>query len=299
MVVNIKTSAAEIKLASGEIAAGNLNLSSRTESQAQSLERTSNAMSRLTTTAADNANSAQQANTLAHSASDIAAEGGRVMSAVIDTMSKIDASSKKIVDIIGVIDGIAFQTNILALNAAVEAARAGEQGRGFAVVATEVRSLAQGCAVAAKEIKVLIGDSVNAISAGSGLVNKAGESMGEIVESVQSLADIMGKITGASQEQKTGFDDVARSIGEMDEMTQQNSALVEQAAAAAESLHAQVSNLVAAVDAFRLASTDSRAEGQQWMPARGAHPRLPSHQGLDVHTSSEPRATPLPSAGEW
>jgi methyl-accepting chemotaxis protein len=239
-------------VASAEIAAGNADLSSRTESQASSLEQTASSMEELTSTVKQNAENARQANQLVVSASDFAVKGGRVVGQVVDTMSSIKDSSKKIVDIIGVIDGIAFQTNILALNAAVEAARAGEQGRGFAVVAAEVRNLAQRSAGAAKEIKALIGDSVEKVDGGSKLVDEAGKTMTEIVSSVKRVADIMGEITAASQEQSSGIEEVNRAIGQMDEMTQQNAALVEQAAAAAESLQNQALQLAQAVSVFQL-----------------------------------------------
>ncbi|HTD07083.1 methyl-accepting chemotaxis protein, partial [Undibacterium sp.] len=221
-----------ITVAAQEIAAGNADLSSRTESQASSLEETASSMEELTSTVKQNADNARQANQLVVSASSVAVKGGAVVSQVVNTMGSIKDSSRKIVDIIGVIDGIAFQTNILALNAAVEAARAGEQGRGFAVVASEVRNLAQRSAGAAKEIKTLIGDSVDKVDQGSKLVDEAGKTMDEIVTSVQHVADIMSEITAASQEQSSGIEQVNLAITQMDEMTQQNAALVEQAAAA-------------------------------------------------------------------
>ncbi len=241
-----------IGMASAEIATGNADLSSRTESQASSLEETASSMEELTSTVRQNAENARQANQLVVSASDFAVKGGQVVGQVVDTMGSIKESSKKIVDIIGVIDGIAFQTNILALNAAVEAARAGEQGRGFAVVAAEVRNLAQRSAGAAKEIKGLIGDSVEKVDAGSKLVDEAGKTMSEIVSSVKHVADIMNEITAASQEQSSGIEEVNRAIGQMDEMTQQNAALVEQAAAAAESMQEQAVQLAQAVSVFKL-----------------------------------------------
>jgi methyl-accepting chemotaxis protein len=209
-------------------------------------------MEELTSIVKQNADNARQANQLAVSASEVALKGGAVVAQVVDTMGSIHTSSKKIVDIIGVIDGIAFQTNILALNAAVEAARAGEQGRGFAVVATEVRSLAQRSAAAAKEIKTLIDDSVANVDAGSTLVEQAGSTMAQIVDSVKRVTDIMGEITAASQEQTDGIEQVNRAITEMDGVTQQNAALVEQAAAAAESMHEQASGLVQVVSVFNL-----------------------------------------------
>jgi methyl-accepting chemotaxis protein len=241
-----------IATASSQIAAGNLDLSSRTEQQASALEETASSMEELTSTVKQNADNARQANQLAVSASAVAVKGGNVVSQVVDTMASINESSKRIVDIIGVIDGIAFQTNILALNAAVEAARAGEQGRGFAVVASEVRNLAQRSAAAAKEIKTLIGDSVNKVDTGTKLVDQAGATMDEIVESVRRVTDIMGEITAASQEQSSGIEQVNQAISQMDQATQQNAALVEEAAAAAGSLQDQASKLAQVVSVFRL-----------------------------------------------
>jgi len=251
-VNEIKQSAAIIAVASQEIATGNADLSNRTESQASSLEETASSMEQLTSTVKQNAENAHQANQLVMSASDYAVKGGKVVGDVVDTMGSIKESSRKIVDIIGVIDGIAFQTNILALNAAVEAARAGEQGRGFAVVASEVRSLAQRSASAAKEIKILIGDSVSKVDAGGKLVDEAGVTMSEIVTSVKHVADIMGEITAASKEQSAGIAEVNNAISQIDEITQQNAALVEQAAAAAESLQEQADLLARAVGVFKI-----------------------------------------------
>ena len=241
-----------IGTASREIAAGNLDLSSRTEMQASSLEKTASAMEELTATVKQNADNAREANLLAATASDVARKGGDVVAQVVDTMGSINTSANKIVDIIGVIDGIAFQTNILALNAAVEAARAGEQGRGFAVVAAEVRNLAQRSAAAAKEIKTLIGDSVEKVERGSKLVGQAGVTMDEVVASVKRVTDIMSEISNASQEQSRGIEQVNMSIIEMDSMTQQNAALVEEAAAAAQSLQDQASELGRVVSIFKL-----------------------------------------------
>jgi methyl-accepting chemotaxis protein len=257
-VGQVRLSTDTITVASREIAAGNADLSSRTEAQASSLEETASSMEELTATVRQNANNANQANQLVLNASTVAVRGGEVVRQVVDTMGSIKSSSGKIVDIIGVIDSIAFQTNILALNAAVEAARAGEQGRGFAVVASEVRSLAQRSAGAAKEIKALIGDSVDKVDLGSKLVDGAGRTMDEIVSSVKRVADIMSEIASASQEQSAGIEEVNRAIGQMDEITQQNSALVEQASAAAESMQDQAESLAAAVSIFRLADTAVR-----------------------------------------
>jgi methyl-accepting chemotaxis protein len=251
-VNNIKQGTETISVASREIASGNADLSARTESQASSLEETASSMEELTSTVKQNAENARQANQLVVSASDYAVKGGRVVGQVVDTMGSIKDSSRKIVDIIGVIDGIAFQTNILALNAAVEAARAGEQGRGFAVVAAEVRNLAQRSAGAAKEIKELISDSVEKVDAGGKLVDEAGKTMEEIVTSVKHVADIMSEITAASQEQSSGIEQVNHAIAQMDEMTQQNAALVEQAAAAAQSMQDQSVKLGQAVAVFKL-----------------------------------------------
>lgn len=238
--------------ASGEIASGNMDLSSRTEQQAGSLEETASAMEELTSTVKQNADNARQANQLAMSASEVAIQGGGVVAQVVDTMGDINDASKKIVEIISVIDGIAFQTNILALNAAVEAARAGEQGRGFAVVASEVRSLAQRSASAAREIKELISDSVQKVDSGSRLVEQAGQTMTDVVASVRRVTDIVGEISSASQEQSDGIEQVNRAIALMDEATQQNAALVEQAAAAAQSMQDQAATLSEVVGIFKL-----------------------------------------------
>ena len=302
-----------IATASSQIAAGNMDLSSRTEQQASSLEETAASMEELTSTVKQNADNARQANQLAESASQVAVKGGSVVSQVVETMSAINSSSKKIVDIIGVIDGIAFQTNILALNAAVEAARAGEQGRGFAVVAAEVRNLAQRSAAAAKEIKTLIGDSVDKVEEGSKQVAEAGKTMDEIVGSVKRVTDIMAEITVASQEQTSGIEQINQAITQMDQVTQQNAALVEEAAAAAASLQEQATGLSQVVSVFKL-DQDQR---NSVAPARRVEPVLartaPRQPPRAKHAISAPQrnrvAAALPSrrlaaavpagAGEW
>jgi methyl-accepting chemotaxis protein len=235
-----------------------MDLSARTETQASTLEETASSMEELTSTVRQNADNARQANALAVSASEVAVKGGTVVAQVVETMASINESSKKIVDIIGVIDGIAFQTNILALNAAVEAARAGEQGRGFAVVAAEVRNLAQRSAAAAQEIKTLIGNSVERVDAGAQLVNQAGTTMQDIVSSVRRVTDIMAEISHASAEQTAGIEQVNQAIGQMDEATQQNSALVEQATAASAALNEEAVALAKVVSVFTL-GTESQA----------------------------------------
>jgi len=258
-MTDINQGAQTIATASSQIAAGNQDLSSRTEEQASSLGQTAASMDELTSTVSQNADNARQANELALTASSVAVKGGNVVAQVVGTMGAINTSSRKIVDIIGVIDGIAFQTNILALNAAVEAARAGEQGRGFAVVAAEVRNLAQRSAAAAKEIKMLIDDSVQKVGQGSQQVAEAGRTMEEIVESVRRVTDIMAEITAASQEQTQGIGQINLAITQMDQVTQQNAALVEEAAAAAQSLQEQAGNLAQVVSVFRL--DDQSAQG--------------------------------------
>jgi len=259
IVSEVRSGTDTIATAASEISSGNLDLSSRTEQQASSLEETASSMEELTGTVRQNADNARQANVLAASASEVALQGGAVVAEVVHTMASINASSTKIVDIIGVIDGIAFQTNILALNAAVEAARAGEQGRGFAVVASEVRNLAQRSASAAKEIKVLIDDSVGKVEAGGKLVDKAGHTMTEIVASITRVTDIMGEIASASHEQTIGIEQVNAAIAQMDEVTQQNAALVEEAAAAAGSLQDQSGVLAQLVNTFKLDQAAPRA----------------------------------------
>jgi methyl-accepting chemotaxis protein len=252
IVSRIQGASGAISTASTEIASGNNDLSRRTEQQAANLEETAASMEELTSTVKQNADHARQANQLAIGAASVASQGGQVVGQVVTTMSDIQASSRKIADIISVIDGIAFQTNILALNAAVEAARAGEQGRGFAVVATEVRSLAQRSATAAKEIKSLIEDSTARVSDGSALAEQAGRTMGELVASVQRVTDIMAEISAASQEQAAGIEQVNQTIVQMDETTQQNAALVEEATAAARSMEEQASSLASAIAVFRI-----------------------------------------------
>ena len=253
LVGKVRYSTESIATASNEIASGNSDLSNRTEEQASSLEETASSMEELTSTVKQNAENARQANQLAVGASEVAMKGGAVVGQVVQTMSSINDSSKKVVEIIGVIDGIAFQTNILALNAAVEAARAGEQGRGFAVVATEVRTLAQRSAAAAKEIKELINDSVAKVDEGTKLVDEAGSTMDEIVTAVKRVTDIMSEISAASQEQSSGIEQINQAVTQMDEATQQNAALVEEASAAAESMRQQSSVLSQAVSVFKFA----------------------------------------------
>ncbi|MGK5034697.1 methyl-accepting chemotaxis protein [Janthinobacterium sp. LB3P118] len=270
IVGQVRVGTETIGTASREIADGNIDLSSRTEMQASALEKTASAMEELTSTVKQNADNAREANKLAATASDVALKGGSVVSQVVDTMSSINESAKKIVDIIGVIDGIAFQTNILALNAAVEAARAGEQGRGFAVVASEVRNLAQRSAGAAKEIKILIDDSAEKTERGTRLVGQAGVTMGEVVDSVRRVTDIMSEIASASQEQSAGIEQVNLSIIEMDGMTQQNAALVEQAAAAAQSLQDQAAELAHVVSIFKLVDGEEKPAAYAPAPVAAA-----------------------------
>ncbi|RZI84604.1 MAG: HAMP domain-containing protein [Rubrivivax sp.] len=252
IVSQVRNSSDSIATGSAQIAMGNADLSQRTEEQASNLQQTAASMEQLTATIRQNADTARQAKQLAGGASEAATEGGRIVGEVVSTMSAITDSSRKISDIIGVIDGIAFQTNILALNAAVEAARAGEQGRGFAVVASEVRSLAQRSAEAAKEIKVLINASVEKVENGSRLVNEAGSSMGDIVTQVRRVNDLISEISAASVEQSTGVGQIGDAVNQLDQVTQQNAALVEESAAAAESLRHQAASLAQTVAVFKV-----------------------------------------------
>jgi methyl-accepting chemotaxis protein len=264
MVAHVRQNSESLQTASAEIAQGNHDLSARTESQASALEQTAASMEELGAAVKQNADSARQANQLAMNASSVAVQGGDVVGQVVDTMKGINEASRKISDIIGVIDGIAFQTNSLALTAAVEAARAGEQGRGFAVVATEVRSLAGRSAQAAKEIKVLINDSVERVEQGATLVDKAGTTMTEVVSSIRRVTDLMGEISAASSEQSAGVTQVGEAVTQMDQVTQQNAALVEEMAAAASSLKGQAQELVQTVAAFKLPSSGGGAAALGW-----------------------------------
>ncbi len=313
IVGEIKDATDTINTASKEIASGNSDLSQRTEEQASSLEETASSMEELTSTVRQNTENAKQANQLAISASDVAGKGGAVVGQVVTTMDSINESSRKIVDIISVIDGIAFQTNILALNAAVEAARAGEQGRGFAVVAGEVRNLAQRSAAAAKEIKTLIGDSVEKVEGGSKLVAQAGQTMEEIVTSIKRVTDIMSEITAASVEQSQGIEQVNTAITQMDEVTQQNAALVEEAAAAAESLEEQAQNLLASVSTFKVDDSATQVVAARAPAAATAktsavrHAAAPARKALAAPKAApskstavaKPKAAKASDDGEW
>ena len=296
IVRQVRESTGSIRLASAEVASGNMDLSQRTEQAASNLQQTAGAIQQLAGTVRQSADAAAQANQLARSASTVADRGGQVVAQVVSTMDEINASSKKIADIIGVIDGIAFQTNILALNAAVEAARAGEQGRGFAVVAGEVRSLAQRSAAAAREIKSLIGSSVERVETGARLVQEAGSTMTDIVASVQRVSDIIGEISAAATEQSAGIGQVNGAIGQLDQMTQQNAALVEESAAAADSLKDQAVRLAGVVSTFRVGEHDEQA-----VPAPA--PPGPAEVAKAAIRQAQAQSKPLPTgagtADDW
>ncbi|PVX84912.1 methyl-accepting chemotaxis protein [Paraburkholderia unamae] len=304
-VQRIQTSAESITTGAKEIAAGNMDLSSRTEEQAASLEETAASMEELTATVKHNTDNARQGNTLAVNASEVAARGGEVVRRVVETMNEISSSSQRVEQIIGVIDGIAFQTNILALNAAVEAARAGDQGRGFAVVAGEVRSLAQRSATAAKEIKELIGQSVSQVSEGTRLVDEAGRTIDEVVISARRVADLMGEIAAASAEQHTGIEQVNRAVAQMDEVTQQNAALVEEASAAAQSMAAQSNGLREVVTVFRIgaqsapmavaAAASASAKPAASIPAQSARAVRPAAPAAPLKRPALSSAKPGPA----
>jgi methyl-accepting chemotaxis protein len=305
IVSQVHSSTETIATAAGQIASGNLDLSSRTEQQAGTLEETASSMEELTSTVRINSDHARAANGLAVSASDVAVRGGAVVAQVVDTMAAIDVSAHKIGDIIAVIDGIAFQTNILALNAAVEAARAGEQGRGFAVVATEVRNLAQRSAAAAKEIKELVGDSVNKVEAGNRLVEQAGSTMHEVVDSVRRVTEIMSEILAASQEQSSGIEQINQAVMQMDTATQQNAALVEEAAAAAQAMRDQANNLTEVVGIFRLETEARRAQRpalqvlQQPVVPEKLAVRKPAPARRAIAAGSPARRAAAPADAEW
>ncbi|MBK0393185.1 methyl-accepting chemotaxis protein [Ramlibacter algicola] len=286
----VQHSARSVADTSAQIAQGNLDLSQRTEEQASTLEQTASSMEELTSTVALNADNARQASQLASGAADIARKGGRAVAQVVTTMDGIAASSRRIGDIIGVIDGIAFQTNILALNAAVEAARAGEQGRGFAVVAAEVRGLAQRSAAAAKEIKTLIGDSVQQVEAGTRQVDDAGRTMQEIVDSVRRVSGLIAEIAAASQEQSSGIGQVNSAVAQMEQVVQQNASLVEEAAAATESLKEQAATLLQAISRFKLDAAGAEAEPEPLQPIEAA---APPPAPIRVRAAGKPRYVPF------
>ncbi|WP_342130832.1 methyl-accepting chemotaxis protein [Hydrogenophaga sp. OTU3427] len=296
VVSNVRQGSESVSTASSEIAEGNQDLSARTEAQASALEETAASMEELSSTVKQNAGNAQTANQLAQSASTVALQGGEVVSQVVDTMKGINDSSRKIADIISVIDGIAFQTNILALNAAVEAARAGEQGRGFAVVAGEVRNLAQRSAAAAKEIKDLITDSVSRVEQGSALVDRAGTTMTEVVSSIRRVTDIMAEISAASSEQSAGVGQIGEAVQQMDQATQQNAALVEEMAAAASSLRGQAHELVQSVATFRLSAGDSVSSGTHTLRAQGPVAARPAPQVQPRPVLNKPKPAPRAAA---
>ncbi|WP_432379892.1 methyl-accepting chemotaxis protein [Duganella sp. P38] len=295
-VRSVREGSDAIATASSEIAAGNLDLSRRTEQQAASLEETASSLEELTSTVRQNSDNARQANTLATSASDIAVKGGELVTRVIETMGSITQSSDKIADIIGVIDGIAFQTNILALNAAVEAARAGEQGRGFAVVATEVRNLAQRSAAAAKDIKALITDSVEKVGSGSALVNEAGTTMEEIVTSVKRVTDIISEISSAGREQEIGIEQINTAVAEMDTVTQQNAALVEEAAAASQAMQEQAVKLAEMVAVFQVEGGNIAPRRTASAPVARATPAAAPVRKPALKLAPKPAAKPAASA---
>ena len=309
VVAKVRQGSESLSLASAEISQGNNDLSARTEEQASALEQTAASMEQLSSTVQHNADSARQANQLVIEASHVAVQGGAVVGEVVQTMRGINQASHQINDIISVIDGIAFQTNILALNAAVEAARAGEQGRGFAVVASEVRSLAGRSAAAAKEIKALIDDSASKVSAGTALVGEAGKTMQDVVSSIQRVTDIMGEITAASQEQTAGIEQVNQAVVQMDQVTQQNAALVEEAAAASQSLQEQASTLARTVSAFKLQSgshyaaprqskAQPKAQPRTTAPRMAAPSRPPATAQVAHHAPAAPKAaTPALGSG--